>query len=119
MSISTAKALTDSAARAFFNAPQHSLQRQYEALRSFFVEQLPSAAVAKRFGYTPGAFRVLCHQFRHDSAKRNAFFRQPLHGPQTAPIRDLVRERAVALRKRNLSVYDIQRELAQASHKIS
>jgi hypothetical protein len=119
MSISTAKALTASAARAFFNAPRHPLQRQYEALRTYFVGELPSSAAAERFGYTPGAFRVLCHQFRHDSAKRDSFFRQPLHGPQTAPVRDLVRERAVSLRKRNLSVYDIQRELEQTGHTIS
>jgi hypothetical protein len=119
MSISHAKELTDTAALAFFRTPSQSLQRQYEALRAFFVEQLPSIQVAQRFGYSPGAFRVLCHQFRHDPAKRSAFFRQPLHGPQSAPLRDRVRDRVVALRKRNLSVYDIQRELAQTGHPIS
>lgn len=34
-------------------------------------------------------------------------------------MRDRVREMAVAMRKRNLSVYDIQRELAEAGHAIS
>jgi hypothetical protein len=119
MSLSPAKGLTEAAALAFFRAPSHSLQRQYEALRAFFVEQLPSLQVAQRFGYSPGAFRVLCHQFRHDPAKRSAFFRQPQHGPQSAPVRDRVRDLAVALRKRNLSVYDIQRELAQTGRAIS
>ena len=103
----------------FFLAPESPLQRQYEALRCFFVEGLPSQQVATRFGYSPGAFRVLCHQFRHDLSKRARFFQAIRRGPQAAPARDRVRERAVALRKRNLSVYDIQRELAAAGHSIS
>lgn len=116
MTTSHGKQLTDPA--AFFRSPQVPLQRQYEALRSYFVEQLPSHLVAARFGYSPGAFRVLCHQFRHDPDKRS-FFRQPRHGPQAAPARDRVRALVIALRKRNLSVYDIQRELAAAGHTIS
>ena len=103
----------------FFLAPESPLQRQYEALRCFFVEGLPSQQVATRFGYSPGAFRVLCHQFRHDPRKRASFFQAIRRGPQTAPARDRVRELAVTLRKRNLSAYDIQRELAAAGHTIS
>jgi hypothetical protein len=83
------------------------------------VEQQPSREVARRFGYTPGSFRVLCHQFRHDPAKRAAFFAVGGPGPHAAPARDRVRELVVALRKRNLSVYDIRRELADAGHEIS
>lgn len=116
MSDSHAKQLTGPA--AFFLSPQDPLHRQYEALRTYFVEQLPSHQVAARFGYSPGAFRVLCHQFRHEPDKRS-FFRQPRHGPQSAPARDRVRELVIAMRKRNLSVYDIQRELAAAGHTIS
>jgi len=74
--------------------------------------------VARRFNYSPGAFRVLCHQFRHDPGKRAGFFQTVKHGPQTAPARDRVRQLAVAMRKKNLSVYDIQRELAAAGHTI-
>ena len=119
MGISTGKGITDAQAADFFLAAQQPLQRQYEALRAFFVEEMSSAEAAQCFGYSRGAFRVLCYQFRHDPAKRAGFFRQPRHGPQSAPARDRVRDRAIALRKRNLSVYDIQRELAQAGHAIS
>lgn len=103
----------------FFLAPETPLQRQYEALRCFFVEGLPSQEVAARFGYSPGAFRVLCHEFRHDPSKRAGFFQAIRRGPQTAPARDRVRILVVAMRKKNLSVYDIQRELAAAGHSIS
>jgi hypothetical protein len=119
MATDTRNALTPSAEARFFIAPENPLHRQYEALRAYFVEARSSFQVARDFAYSPGAFRVLCHQFRHDPAKRAAFFQQPKHGPQHAPVRDRVRDRAVALRKRNLSVYDIQRELAAADQAIS
>src|SRR5579863_275355 len=119
MDSSTAKQITTPANHNFFLAPQFPLQRQYEALRAFLVDDEPSADVARRFGYSPGAFRVLCYQFRHDPQKRASFFRQPLRGPQSSPARDRVRDLAVAMRKRNLSVYDMQRELAAAGHTIS
>ena len=76
----------------FFLAPQFPLQRQYEALRAFLVDEEPSGDVARRFGYSPAAFRVLCHQFRHDPQKRASFFRLPQRGPQTTPARDRVRD---------------------------
>jgi len=119
MAISHRNTITPSPEARFFLAPEKPLQRQYEALRAFFIDGGSSGEVARRFGYTPGAFRVLCHQFRHDPAKRSAFFQDVKHGPQNAPARDRVRGLAVAMRKRNLSVYDIQRELAAGGHQIS
>lgn len=119
MTTTTGKPLTDLQAARFFREPATPTQRQYEALRAYFVEQLPSREAAARFAYAPGAFRVLCHQFRHSADKRAGFFQIPRPGPQLHPARDPVRERVVALRKRNLSVFDIQRELAEAGHTIS
>jgi hypothetical protein len=119
MAISPPLGLTDDPQAQFFLAPESPLQRQYEALRAYFVERLPSHRVARRFGYTPGSFRVLCHQFRHDPARRAAFFPAAGQGPHAAPPRDRVRDLVVAMRKRNLSVYDIRRELAAAGHDIS
>jgi hypothetical protein len=103
----------------FFLEPVSPLHRQYEALRAYFVEALPSAEAARRFGYSPGAFRVLCHQFRRSEDLQQRFFREIRHGPQGAPARDPVRELVVAMRKKNLSVYDIQQELATQGHTIS
>jgi hypothetical protein len=119
MAINHGNNLTPSPDVRFFLAPEKPLHRQYEALRAFFVEGQSSQDVARRFGYTPGAFRVLCHEFRHDPEKRDSFFPHVKHGPQSAPVRDRVRDLAVAMRKKNLSVYDIQRELAAAGHSIS
>jgi len=119
VAISHPTELTASQAAGFFLAPETALQRQYEALRAYFVERLPSHEVASRFGYTAGSFRVLCHQFRHDPHWRAAFFASARQGPSSDPAGDRVRELVVAMRKRNLSVYDIQRELGEAGHTVS
>jgi hypothetical protein len=119
MPTSARNSLTDSQAARFFQGPEAGLHRQYEALRAYFVEQLPSAEVARRFGYSPGAFRVLCYQFRHDAGKRATFFPPPQQGPRSAPARDRVRELVIALRKKNLSVYDSHRQLSAAGPTLS
>ena len=96
----------------FFLEPIHPRQRQYEALRAYFVEQLASAEAARQFGYQPGSFRILCWRFRHEMDR--SFFRDVPRGPKTRPRKDAVRARIIAMRKRNLSVYDIRDELDQA-----
>jgi hypothetical protein len=119
VTINTVNKLTHPKEGRFFLAPLSPLHRQYEALRAYFLDGLSSPQTARRFGYTPSAFRVLCYQFRHDPAKRAGFFQQPKPGPHRPPARDRVRQFAVTLRKQNLSIYDIQRELALAGHTIS
>ena len=103
-------------AQAFLN-PKNSTHRQYEALRAYFVEHLPSAETAKRFGYTPGSFRVLCHEFRQNPDRE--FFLAPQKGPRSAPKSDPLRERIIRLRKQNLSIYDIAQELAHSGQTLS
>src|SRR5205809_4273873 len=105
MSNSEDSELTDLA--RFFLEPSNTTHRQYEALRAYFVDHLASAEAARRFGYTPGSFRVLCHQFRQNP--RRPFFLPPSKGPQVAPKKEGVRDAVVALRKQNLSIYDISR----------
>jgi hypothetical protein len=119
MTSSTNNHLSHSQATQFFAAPEATRQRQYEALRAYFLDNRSAAAVAAAFGYSLAAFRSLAHQFRSDPAFRAGFFQTPRPGRQHAPARDRVRELAVAMRKRNLSVYDIQDELAAAGHTIS
>src|SRR5215831_7452913 len=95
--------------RSFFSEPRSPRQRQYEALRAYFFEQHPSAEVAKRFGYTPGTFRVLCHTFRR--GELSDFFSVGRPGPRAQPKKSAAIEQIVALRKRNYSIYEISAEL--------
>jgi hypothetical protein len=100
-----------------FLEPSNSTHRQYEALRAFFVEGLPSAEAATRFGYTPGSFRVLVHQFR--SSPHRDFFRAPAREGRPPGKQQRLRQQVVALRKQNLSVHDISRALARDGETLS
>ena len=93
----------------FFLQPALPKQRQYEALRAHFVEGRPSQEVARAFGYSPGAFRVLCHSFCHNP--RPAFFLTTRPGPRTQPKKSAARPLIIALRKQNHSVYEISDSL--------
>src|SRR5215831_6580007 len=100
-----------------FSEPSSSTQRQYEALRAFFVDGLPSAEAAARFGYTPGSFRVLVHQFR--SRPDRDFFVPTTHQGRPPGKQKRLRQQVVALRKQNLSVHDISRALARDGEALS
>ena len=97
--------------RRFFEVPSHPRQRRYEALRAYFLEARPSHEVARDFGYSPGSFRVLCHQFRRDPNPE--FFVSPTPGPREQPKKSKARDLAVALRKQNRSVYEISEALKE------
>src|SRR5260370_283784 len=117
MSIMSRTEITNSEIKRVFLEPANPTHRQYEALRAYFVEGLPSAQTAARFGYTPGSFRVLCHGFRHDP--RRSFFLPVLKGPQVSAKRNTAREKIIELRKQNLSIYDISRTLKEEDRRLS
>lgn len=105
---------------AFLN-PVNALHRQYEALRAFYVDKVPGKEVAARFNYTPGSFRLLCHQFRQDP--HLPFFLPNRHAPRATtaatPKTPVQHERVIALRKQNCSIYDIQRALQERHEPLS
>jgi transposase len=103
--------------RRFFLEPHTPKQRQYEALRAYFVEGLPARNVAKNFGYSVSAFHVLCHHFRRDSDP--VFFVTPRRGPRSQPKKSAARDLIVQLRKRNYSVYEISETLKEQRRPLS
>ena len=48
----------------FFANPQNAVQKQYEALRAFYLEKCSGEEVAKRFGYTISSFYSLTRDFK-------------------------------------------------------
>lgn len=109
MPVGTPKSLT--ACQRVFLEPHHPKQRMYEALRAYFVQGRPSNEVARAFGYTPGSFRVLCHQFRRDAHPE--FFVSSPPGPRTQPKKSAARRLIEHLRKQNYSVYEISETLKE------
>ena len=96
---------------AFFLQPRHPKQRQYEALRAYYVQGRSSQQAARAFGYSPGAFRVLCYSFLRDP--QPAFFLSPRTGPRSQPKKSAARSLVISLRKRNHSVYEISQALKE------
>jgi hypothetical protein len=103
--------------RQRFLQPTNTAHRQYEALRAFLVEGLPSHQAARRFGYSPGSFRILVHRFRQEpdrpfflADRRQAAARQRQAGR---------RQQILDLRRKNLSIYDISRALAHEGQALS
>lgn len=115
MPLEQPKTLTN--CRRFFLEPGTAKQRQYEALRAYFLEQRPSKEVANTFGYSENSFRVLCHRFRRDPDP--AFFLSTQPGPRTQPKKSAAREMIEVLRKRNHSVYEISDALKERGTPLS
>src|SRR5438876_3431716 len=97
--------------RKFFLEPDSPKQRMYEALRAYFVDDRPSSAVARAFGYTTGSFQVLCHHFRRESDP--VFFTSTRPGPRSQPKKSAARDSIIELRKQNHSVYEISEALKE------
>lgn len=111
MSNSKSNKITDCS--QFFLQPANASHRQYEALRAYFVDKVSSAEAAKRFGYSPGSFRVLCHQFRQNPQRQ--FFLPTTKDRKQPPKKDRTRQKVIDLRKQNLSIYDISEALRTES----
>jgi hypothetical protein len=97
---------------AFFISPTNPLHRQYEALRSFFVEKQTAEQVAVRFNYKKSTVYSLTRDFKNQ-LKNNAlppehFFHQAKPGRKPSENSDKMREQIISLRKKYLSVPDIK-----------
>lgn len=90
-------------------------QKQYEALRSYFVDKLTAKEAANKFGYTLAAFNSLIASFRKKLAQSpeytDPFFQIKKKGrafkKETDQLIDIITE----LRKKNYSVGDIKTTL--------
>ena len=101
----------------YFTKPSSPKQRLYEALRAVFVDGLKVKDAAERFGYTANTLSVLASHFR--SGKLGPFFIEGKTGPKSRPKRDPVRDTVISLRKKNYSIYDIERVLKDEDQHLS
>jgi len=95
----------------FFIQPKTVVQKQYEALRMFFVEGLPARNVADKFGYTYRAFTSIVTDFREKLRNNNAgesFFCDRQRGRKASVSIDETISVIVNLRKNFYSVEDIK-----------
>jgi transposase len=93
----------------YFLRPDDAAQRRYEALRAYFVEELPAAEVADRFGYSTRSVHQMATLLR--TGKMN-LFTDSKPGPK-APrkVTGQVRAKVLKLRAAGHSITEISKAL--------
>lgn len=95
-----------------FIEPQGVLQKRYEALRSFFVENRPAEWISKQYGYTMPTVYSLIRDFKQQAINNtwvtDYFFKIPIAGRKVNESYDEIKSLIVALRKKFMSVPDIK-----------
>src|SRR6266700_3763946 len=100
----------------YFTDPSGSAQRRYEALRAYFVEDLPAAEVADRFAYSTASVHQMATQLRKG---RLELFTRSKPGPKGPRKAGKVRDRVLALRARDHSVTEIAAALTAQGTPVS
>jgi hypothetical protein len=107
---------------SFFTTTHSIAQKQYEALRMYFIESVTAKIVAKKFGYTYRGFTTIVSDFRkklNDNDIENLFFVSSYKG---RPVTENVIEAhqiIIGLRKKFYSVADIKINLDSRGYKVS
>jgi hypothetical protein len=69
----------------YFLRPAGASQRRYEALRAYFVEELPASEVADRFGYSTASVHQMATVLRAGRMRLFADARPGPKGPARPP----------------------------------
>jgi len=108
--------------KAFFAAPQNTTQKQYEALRAFYIGSCTAQEAAQRFDYTLHSFYSLVRDFKKKLSTDNTgqfFFSPQPTGRKPKDTTGEINDMIIDLRKKYLSVPDIKSVLDGRGYKIS
>jgi hypothetical protein len=89
----------------YFTEPASSGQRRYEALRAYFLDEMPAAEVADRFGYSTASIHQMASLLRQGRLTLFAGTRPGPKGPRKATGQ--LRQRVLELRAAGHSVTEI------------
>ena len=108
----------------YFLQPKNIPQKQYEALRSFFVDRCPASKTAKKFKYSVKALYSLIADFRQkvkDPAFENQdpFFQIKKKGRKEKHEKNELSSLMIEMRKKNFSVPDIKISLDSKGYQVS
>lgn len=106
----------------YFATPHTTAQKQYEALRRYFVDGLPARKVAREFGYTYRGFTTIVSEFRKKlraGGDQDPFFYEKPKGRKPSEQIDSIKGTIVSLRKKNYSIGDIKVVLDSKEEAIS
>jgi hypothetical protein len=97
--------------KEYFTNPSTVTQKKYEALRAYFIDELPAKQVAIKFGYTYRAMTSLIADFRKAkkaNPNEELFFQLKSPGRKVVPEKSFAASMVIELRKNYLSVPDIK-----------
>src|SRR5659263_396175 len=100
----------------YFLEPAEAVQRRYEALRCYLVEDASAESVGARFGYSPATVHQLAAELR---AGRSSFFRSSKPGPKGPRKTRTIRDRVLVLRAADRSVTEIAQALTAQGDAVS
>jgi transposase len=105
----------------YFLQPSSVPQRQYEALRAFFVEGYSASQAAQRFHYSLSAFYSLIRDFKSTRTLPNQdpFFTTKKAGRIPKDVTGELQGLIISLRKKYLSVPDITSTLEALGYRLS
>jgi transposase len=101
----------------YFTEPASSAQRRYEALRAYFLDDMPAAEVADRFGYSTASIHQMATLLRKGRLALFAEARPGPKGPRKAT--GTLRGRALELRAAGHSVTEIAAALTREGMPVS
>jgi transposase len=101
----------------YFTDPAGAAQRRYEALRAYFLDEMPAAEVADRFGYSTASVHQMATLLRKG---RLALFSETRPGPRgPRKATGTLRARALELRAAGHPVTEIAAALAAEGMPVS
>ncbi|GBD87622.1 transposase DDE domain protein [bacterium BMS3Abin03] len=106
----------------FFLSPVSISQKQYEALRMFFIDKQPAGDVASKFGYTYRGFTTIVSGFRKQLKTTNTgnlFFTDKRRGRKRTDQVSVAKDIVIELRKKYYSVEDIKVAIDSKGYKLS
>ncbi|MCP4160960.1 MAG: hypothetical protein GY760_12880, partial [Deltaproteobacteria bacterium] len=106
----------------YFTNPKNPKQKQYEALRAFFSEELSAKEVAKKYGYGLHRFYSITKAFRKEFETKNKedlFFISSKKGRKYKDVEGKLKTLIVDCRKQYLSIPDIKATLDAKGHCLS
>jgi len=95
----------------YFNTRSSTLHKQYDAMKAYFVDQLPAADVAKLFGYSVSTVYSMARDLRKAlsaNLEADPFFKPVELGRKRLALVDEIKDEIVSLRKSFLSIPEIK-----------
>jgi hypothetical protein len=101
----------------YFLQPDGAAQRRYEALRAYFVEEMPAAEVADKFGYSTASVHQMASMLR--GGEPNLFAESKPGPKKPRKVTGQVRTKVLKLRAAGHSISEISKTLTARGLPIS